>query len=191
MFSFLRGRIVEKSPTQVVVEVGGVGYQVRTPVTVSAHLPESGEILIHTVLAVREDAHTLYGFHSKEARGLFTRLLKVTGVGPQMALSIMSGGEVAEIESALSRRDVAWLRSVRGVGEKTAQRLVVELSADYPEGGRADLPGAARDAVEALLTLGFDRKEAERRVAAARKSAGEGAPAARLIQDAVRARIGL
>lgn len=191
MFSFLRGRIAEKSPTQVVVEVGGVGYQVRTPVTVSAHLPESGEILIHTVLAVREDAHTLYGFHSKEARGLFTRLLKVTGVGPQMALSIMSGGEVAEIESALSRRDVAWLRSVRGVGEKTAQRLVVELSADYPEGGRADLPGAARDAVEALLTLGFDRKEAERRVAAARKSAGEGAPAARLIQDAVRARIGL
>lgn len=190
MFSFLRGRIAEKSPTQVVVEVGGVGYQVRTPVTVSAHLPDSGEILIHTVLAVREDAHTLYGFHSKEARALFTRLLKVTGVGPQMALSIMSGGEVPEIESALSRRDVAWLRSIRGVGEKTAQRLVVELSADYPEGGRAEAPSAARDAVEALLTLGFDRKEAERRVAAARKSAGDGAPAARLIQDAVRARIG-
>ncbi len=189
MYSFLRGRIVEKTPAEVTVEVGGVGFQVRTPFTVSAHLPESGEILLHTVLVVREDAHILYGFHTKDARALFMRLLKATGVGPQTALAILSGGEVPEIERALSRRDVAWLKGIRGVGEKIAQRLVMELADDYPERGLA-LPAAVRDAVDALLTLGYDRKDAERRVAAARKSAGPDAPAARLIQEAVRGRMG-
>ena len=188
MFSFLRGRIIEKSPTEVVVEVAGVGYQVRVPFTVSAHLPESGDVLLHTVLVVREDAHTLYGFHTRPARALFSRLLKVTGVGPQTALSILSGGEVAEIEGALSRRDVGWLKGIRGVGEKTAQRLVMELADDYPERGQA-APAATRDAVEALLTLGFERKDAEKRIAAARKAAGPAALAARLIQEAVRGRM--
>ncbi len=188
MYSFLRGRIVEKLPTELVLEVGGVGYQIRVPLSVSAALPESGEVLLHTVFVVREDAQVLYGFDTRQARALFARLLKVTGVGPQMALAILSGGAVREIEGALRRRDAAWLTAIRGVGEKTAQRLVMELAQAYPESG-AEVPAASHDAVEALLSLGYERKEAQRRVAAAAKKLGPDGPIGPLIQEAVRGRM--
>lgn len=187
MYSFLRGRIVRKRPTEVVLDVGGIGFEVRVPLTVSAALPDAGEVLLHTVFVVREDAQVLYGFDTEAARSLFARLLKVTGVGPQTALAILSGGSVDEIRGAIRARDVSRLTAVRGVGEKTAQRVVLELAAACD--GDAVAPGVSPDAVEALLSLGFDRREAQRRVSAALARLGASAPIDALIRDAVRAKM--
>ena len=189
MFAYLRGRVAEKRPTEIVLDVGGVAFRLRVPLTASARFPAGGEAQVFTSLVVRQDEISLYGFHGPEARWLFERLLRISGIGPQTALSILSGGEVPEILKAVRSGDAAWLTEIRGVGKKTAQRVILELAAEAAEGPPSEEPEASRDAAQALISLGYGRQEAERRVAAAREKAGKSVGIEALIREAVRGRM--
>lgn len=181
MYAFLRGRVVERKPTEVTVDVGGIGYRVRVPVGTPDRLSFSGEALLHVHLVVREDDLSLYGFATPLEREVFRKLMRVSGVGPQTALAVLSGGTVPELVGALKKQDVAWFKRVRGVGPRLAQRLVVELADEkWPaEAAAAEGSGAPdlmSDAVAALISLGFDRPASEKRVRKALADAGSGKP---------------
>ena len=178
MIGRLRGRIVERHPPQLLLDVNGVGYEVEAPMSTFYALPSgSDEVVLYTHLAVREDAHVLYGFARESDRRLFRALLKVTGVGGKMALGVLSGMSADEFAAAVQRGDVAALTRLPGVGRKTAERLVVELRdkvapaspGDAPLAAAAAMPGGApagadADAVSALIALGYKAPEASRMV---------------------------
>jgi Holliday junction DNA helicase RuvA len=176
MITFLNGQIVEKQPTRVVLDVGGVGYEVLIPISSYDRLPQTGESCrILTFDHVREDAHVLFGFMTGPERDLFVQLIGVNGIGPKLALSVLSGMSVREIKSAVVEGDVKRLSSVSGVGKKTAERLVVELrhrmsEADFLEAaaGVVDSDGGddlrARDAILALTALGHAQVTAQKMV---------------------------
>jgi Holliday junction DNA helicase RuvA len=182
MIAQLRGRLVRKQPQEVVVDVGGVGYRVAIPLSTFYRLGELGsevELLTHT--QVREDVLALFGFLTAAEQALFERLIAVSGVGPRLAVSILSGIEAPELVTALKTSDVARLTRIPGVGRKTAERLVVELkdrmlgleaAAAEPPAGAAP-PSAKDDLVSALVHLGYSRPEAERGAERALKD-GEG-----------------
>ena len=167
MIGRLTGRLVDKSPPQVVLDVQGVGYEVEVPMSTFFNLPTLGEavtLLIHFV--VREDAHVLFGFLSAAERSTFRELVKISGVGPRTALSILSGLSVNELAQAVSRQDGARLVKVPGIGKKTAERLLLELKGKL--GTDLSLPacvGALSDAqadiVQALQALGYNDREAQ------------------------------
>jgi holliday junction DNA helicase RuvA len=170
----LSGRILRKGPQEVVVETAGVGYRVAIPLSTFYRLaPEDGEVSLRIHTHVREDALQLFGFLTAREHELFERLISVTGVGPKLATSILSGIEADDLTEALRDSDVARLTRIPGVGKKTAERLVVELRDKMPAvlpGGDADPEprgGAGTvkaDLVSALANLGYSRPEAERGV---------------------------
>jgi holliday junction DNA helicase RuvA len=169
MIGSLRGRIASKSPPQLTVEVGGLGYEVEAPMSTFFHLPGVGEeVRLLTHLVVREDAHTLYGFASEEERRLFRSLIKVSGVGPKIALALLSGISVSAFAECVQREDVTALTRVPGVGRKTAERLIVEMRDRLapPAVPGAELAGAAAtpesEAYGALVALGYRPAEATR-----------------------------
>lgn len=173
MIAQLRGRILHKGPGEVVLDVGGVGYRVAIPVSTFYRLADVGSearLLTHT--HVREDALALYGFLTSEEQELFELLIDVAGVGPRLAVNILSGIEAPELVQALRASDVARLTRIPGVGKKTAERLVVELKekAQRLAAGVAATSGAApattlkEDLVSALANLGYSRPEAEKGV---------------------------
>ncbi|MBX3744958.1 MAG: Holliday junction branch migration protein RuvA [Verrucomicrobiae bacterium] len=172
MIDFLRGTLHHALPTQVSVEVGGVGYEVLIPVSSFDALPPPGhEVRLLTHLMVREDAHTLYGFATAPERELFRLLIgTVSGIGPRLALNILSGMAPTHFRAAVAQRDVRALSQISGVGKKTAERIVLELKDKV---GQVAIPGAeavihpetapdrlAHDAVLALVALGFKQAEA-------------------------------
>ena len=177
MIGLLRGALLEKRPNQVIVDAGGVGYEVRIPLsTFSAlgALHEQVTLLIHT--HVREDQIALFGFVSAREKHLFELLLSVSGLGPALALRLLSGMSAEEIIPAVRRGDVEALTRIKGVGKKTAERIVVELRDKFaaaesvaPEArvGRSQLE---EDLLSALQNQGYDRREAERRLESLRKS---------------------
>ena len=182
MIAHLRGRLLEKQPNRIVVDVGGVGYDVFVPLSTFYSLGDPGDevaLRIHT--HVREDALTLYGFATRLEQGLFERLIGVSGIGPRLALSVLSGIEPLELVRAIERGDVARLTAIPGVGKKTSERLVLELKDRLP---RAQLAAAVAgltapeepvlrdDVLSALLNLGYHRPLAERAVDAAIKTFG-------------------
>lgn len=182
MITFLHGTVVEKQPTRVVLDVGGVGYEVAIPLSSYDGLSRKGEpcrVLIHDY--VREDTHDLYGFMSESERRMFILLLGISGVGPKLALSALSGMSVVDITCAVMEGDIKRLSTISGVGRKTAERIVVELrdrigSAEALEavaaGGRAgDGSQAARDAVTALAALGYKPDAARKMVSDAMRRA--------------------
>jgi len=178
----LRGRLLRKQPQEAVVEVGGVGYRVAIPLSTFYRLGETGcEVTLLTHTHVREDALALFGFLTAAEQALFERLILVSGVGPRLALSILSGIEAPELVAALQSGDVVRLTRIPGVGKKTAERLVVELK-DKVKGllEQEELPAAAspasaqEDLVSALVHLGYSRSEAERGVERALREGGEG-----------------
>jgi Holliday junction DNA helicase RuvA len=182
MIAQLRGRLVRKQPQEVVVDVGGVGYRVAIPLSTFYRLGEVGgevELLTHT--QVREDVLALFGFLTPAEQALFERLIAVSGVGPRLAVSILSGIEAPELVAALKTSDVARLTRIPGVGRKTAERLVVELKdrmagleAAAAEPAAEAAPSSAKeDLVSALVHLGYSRPEAERGAERALKD-GEG-----------------
>ncbi len=175
MIGFLRGRIVNKQPPVLLLDVGGVGYEVEAPMSTFYELPDVGsEITLHTHLVVREDAHLLFAFASEPERWLFRQLIKVSGVGARVALTILSGASVEQFARAVHDGDAASLTRLPGIGKKTAERLIVEMRdrlKDAATGGAA-LPGgigaapasATDEAFDALVALGYKPPEAMRMI---------------------------
>jgi len=172
MITFLQGQLVEALPTQIIVEVGGVGYEVLIPLSSYDKLPAPGKSLhVLTHLVVREDAHVLYGFMSAAERELFRLLINnVSGIGPKIALNVLSGVSVTAFRGAVANGDVKALSQISGVGKKTAERIVVELKDKIGAAGAWEASSAQRtlspedqkinDAVLALIALGFKQIEA-------------------------------
>ncbi|MEY2891628.1 MAG: hypothetical protein RJA98_1536 [Pseudomonadota bacterium] len=164
MIGRLTGQLAEKSPPQLILDVAGVGYEVDVPMSTFFNLPGLGErvtLLIHFV--VREDAHILFGFLSHEERNTFRQLIKISGVGPRMALSILSGLSVAELAQAVSLKQAGRLVKVPGIGKKTAERLLLELDGKLGAaiGGPAVvMDDPQNDILQALVALGYSDKEA-------------------------------
>src|SRR3989475_8086542 len=195
MISFLHGKLVEALPTQVTLEVNGVGYEVLIPLSSYDKLPSPGqEVRLLTHLAVREDAHVLYGFMTTAERELFRLLINtVSGIGPKIALNILSGMNARAFRGAVANGDVQALSQISGVGRKTAERIVVELKDKVGAAGAWEASSAQRalspedqkinDAVLALMALGFKQVEAHDSV---RKVQGALGPQA-TIEDLVRA----
>jgi Holliday junction DNA helicase RuvA len=180
VIAHLHGRILRKAPQEVVVDVGGVGYRVQIPVSTFVRLGGEGEevsLLVHT--HVREDAIALFGFLSAPEQALFERLIGVAGVGPRLAVNILSGIEAPDLVAALRGGDVVRLTRIPGVGRKTAERLVVELRDKMPaleaQGAAAAPPDSPRDdLLSALANLGYSRGEAEKGVERALREDGSG-----------------
>jgi len=173
MIARLSGTLVSKQPPLLVIDVAGVGYEVEAPLRVFYDLPDVGQPLtILTHLSVKEDAHTLYGFGSEGERSLFRQLLKISGIGAKMALSILSGASGDELARYVADRDAAALTRLPGIGKKTAERIIIELrdKLDYlpagaaasPSGQAAPAGGAVGEAVNALIALGYKPQEAGR-----------------------------
>lgn len=181
MIAHLRGRVLRKSPQEVIVDVAGVGYRVAIPVSTFYRLGEEGaEVSLRVHTHVREDALALFGFLTAHEQDLFERLIQVAGVGPKLAVNILSGIEAAELAAALRGSDIARLTRVPGVGKKTAERLVVELkdkmppvAAEAEEEARAEAT-PKEDLLSALAHLGYSRGEAERGVDRALREDGSG-----------------
>lgn len=173
MITRLHGMLLSKSTADIVVDVNGVGYEVLVPMSTSFSLPEPGvAIVILTHLAVREDAQTLYGFATNAERDLFRQLIKVSGVGAKLALTILSGSSVDGFIQAVQDDDVATLQRLPGIGKKTAERLIVEMRdklkgqvvAGNTSGEAPESNSATQEAVVALVALGYKTAEAERMV---------------------------
>lgn len=173
MISYIRGILAEKTPARIVVEAAGVGYEVLVPLSSYDALPRPGdELLIHTHHHVREDVQQLYGFASERERQVFRMLISVSGIGPRLALGILSGASVEGITDAIVREEVEQLTLIPGIGRKTAQRLIVELKGRIAEeeamvvvgSGAAAVDSSARQAVEALIALGFTRAASKKAV---------------------------
>lgn len=180
MIGSLTGRITAKTPPQLTLEVGGIGYEVEAPMSTFYRLPPiGGETRLLTHLVVREDAHVLYGFASEPERALFRGLLKVSGVGPKIALALLSGITVEGFAQCVRNQDADTLTRVPGIGRKTAERLLVEMR-DRLDGATIAIPeragapvaaGAESEAFGALVALGYRPQEATRLL----KAVGEGA----------------
>ena len=168
MIGYLKGTLVAKQPPVVVIDVGGVGYELEAPMSTFYLLPDPGAALqLLTHLVVREDAHVLYGFASEGERALFRNLLKVSGVGARIALGVLSGISVDAFRDCVVSKDVAALVRVPGIGRKTAERLLVEMADRLPDDALARSNGSASSSAEseahgALLALGYRPAEAAR-----------------------------
>ena len=199
MIGLIQGTIIMKSPPMLLIDVQGVGYEVEAPMTTFYQLPEAGEnVQLYTHLAVREDAHLLYGFATQEERHLFRTLIKVNGVGARMALTILSGMEASEFAVCINEKDADRLTRLPGVGKKTAERLIVEMRDRLPRilqqshtnrddtGRNNSTDQATEDAISALIGLGYKPQEASRYVMAvadASKSSED------IIRDALKASV--
>ena len=164
MIGRLAGQLLEKSPPTVLIDVGGVGYEVDVPMSTFYDLPAAGQravLLVHQV--VREDAHLLYGFLTSPEREAFRQLIRISGVGPRIALSVLSGMSVDDLAQAVTLQEPARLTRVPGIGKKTAERLLLELKGKFgPEvAGRDTAPvdDTAADVLRALLSLGYSERE--------------------------------
>ena len=165
MIGRIHGKLVEKRPPQILVDVMGVGYEVDVPMSTFYQLPATGaEVSLHTHLVVREDAHQLYGFATEAERHAFRQLLKISGVGARTALSVLSGLSVSDLRDAVASQESARLTTVPGIGKKTAERLLLELRDKLdavlaaPAAAKGD--GQSGDITSALLALGYNDKEA-------------------------------
>lgn len=170
MITHLNGRLVEKSPTHIVVECNGVGYEVRISLNTSSLIGDEESIKIFTQFVVREDAQILYGFYEKEEREMFNFLTSVSGIGPSTAIIMLSGLAPIEIATAIATEDVTTLKSVKGIGTKTAERMIVDLKDkmlkfEVSENNVGGSDNRLRfDALTALISLGFNKKAAEKAI---------------------------
>ncbi|HJW53944.1 MAG TPA: Holliday junction branch migration protein RuvA [Burkholderiaceae bacterium] len=165
MIGRLSGILLEKNPPQLLIDCNGVGYEVGVPMSTFYNLPALGEkVTLLTHLAVREDAHLLYGFGTIDERNAFRQLIKISGIGARTALSVLSGMSVADLSHAITLQEAGRLTKVPGIGKKTAERLLLELKgklgADLGAAGGAAHHDASSDILNALLALGYSDKEA-------------------------------
>ncbi|WPC73119.1 Holliday junction branch migration protein RuvA [Vibrio porteresiae] len=204
MIGRLRGILIEKQPPEVLIEVGGVGYEVQMPMSCFYELPNVGEeAVIYTHFVVREDAQLLYGFNTVKERALFRQVIKANGVGPKMGLAILSGMTASQFVSCVEREDISTLVKLPGVGKKTAERLVVEMKDRLKGWGAGDLftpatdaapidsfpageQSAEEEAVSALLALGYKPAQASKVVS---QIAKPGMSSEQLIRDALKSMV--
>ncbi len=184
MIAFLRGRLLEKHPNRLVIDVQGVGYEVHVPLSTFYRMPEpGGDVSLRVHTHVREDAISLFGFANALELQIFERLIAISGIGPKLALAVLSGIEASELVVAVQRGDVARLTAIPGIGKKTAERIELELKDRLPAAVTADVQTAAGEAssdvradlLSALLNLGYHRALAEKAVDAALKLPGDAA----------------
>lgn len=193
MIDILKGQLSAKAPTHLIVEVGGVGFRVLIPLSTYEELPSEGPVRLHTHLHVQEDALRLYGFATAGERDCFRLLIGISGVGPATAIGILSGCTVAQFRAAITTADDRLLRKIKGVGPKTAQRLILELKdsvALRSISGTARTPAssadlAVQDAVLALISLGYASSAAEQVVRTALASLPANAPVGDIVKKAL------
>lgn len=201
MIGRICGELIEKTPGQALVDCGGLGYEVDIPYTTFFHLPETGQdVILHTHFAVREDAHSLFGFASRLDRDLFRLLIRVNGVGPKLALTILSGLDASQFVQCVDNKEASALVKIPGVGKKTAERLVMEmgdklgslegtggaqvsLEAVRPEQSASQVERPGEEAEAALIALGYRPQEAAK---ALNQVDGEGLTSQELIRLALR-----
>lgn len=198
MIGQIRGILVEKKPPEILVDVGGLSYELQIPMSTAYQLPEVGsELRLHTHFVVREDAQLLYGFYELKDKALFRALIRVNGVGPKMALAILSGMAADEFARTVRDNDVVAMTRMPGIGKKTAERLIVEMRDRLTEWDDAEaaaaLPGATqstsamgKEAETALLALGYKPQQAARAVAMVLKSDPEAPDSESLIRLALK-----
>ena len=198
MITYLHGTLIEALPTQVTVEVNGVGYEALIPLSSFDKLPAPGQsVKLLTHLVVREDAHVLYGFMTAAERGLFRLLINhVSGIGPKIAVNILSGIQVTAFRGAVAGGDIKMLSQISGVGKKTAERIVIELKDKIGPGGVLEAQSAQRalssdeqkinDAVLALIALGFKAAEAHETVRGTLAVLGAGASLEELVRASLK-----
>jgi Holliday junction DNA helicase RuvA len=183
VIAYLRGSILEKHPNRLIVDVGGVGYDVAVPLSTFYGLGEpGGEVVLRIHTHVREDALSLFGFASRLEQELFEKLIGISGIGPKVALAVLSGIEPRDLVNAIHQSDLARLTAIPGVGRKTAERMVVELKDRLPKAEPVAAPDAGApapsvlrdDLLSALMNLGYHRPLAEKAVDAALKSSAGG-----------------
>lgn len=183
MIAYLSGRLVFKDPTYVIIDVGGIGYQVKISLQTYSKIKDEGQIRLLTFLHIKEDAHTLYGFKEESEKRLFLLLISINGVGPNTGLMILSSLSTDEIEQAILSGDVGTIQAVKGIGAKTAQRIILELKDKIgkstseltaPLGFLKSSNKIREEALQALITLGFPRAVAEKNIAQVlKKTTGE------------------
>lgn len=168
MITQVRGKLVEKNPTEVVVDCNGVGYLLHISLNTFSSLPADENVVLYTHLSIREDAHTLFGFINKTEREIFKLLISVSGVGPSIARTMLSSMTSEEIQNAIASENVALIQSVKGIGVKTAQRVIVDLkdkilkTFDIDEVSVRTSNTNKDEALSALEVLGFQRKQSEK-----------------------------
>lgn len=170
MIGHLNGKLVEKNPTDLVIECGGIGYEVKISLHTFSAISSDESIKLFTKLIVREDAHILYGFSSKEEREMFNHLISVSGIGPNTAMIMLSSMVPDEIAHAIQSEDVKTIQSIKGIGVKTAQRVIIDLKGKmlkivFSTENSFNQSNTNRfDALTALVSLGFDKKSAEKAI---------------------------
>ncbi|MEN8776852.1 MAG: Holliday junction branch migration protein RuvA [Polaribacter sp.] len=168
MITQIRGRLVEKNPTEVVVDCNGVGYLLHISLNTFSSLPDNENVVLYTHLSIREDAHTLFGFINKTEREVFKLLISVSGVGPSIARTMCSSMTSEEIQNAIASENVPLIQSVKGIGAKTAQRVIVDLkdkilkTFDVDEVSATTSNTNKDEALSALEVLGFQRKQSDK-----------------------------
>jgi Holliday junction DNA helicase RuvA len=172
MIGFLRGTLVNKTAPQVLLDVNGVGYNILAPMSTFYDLPETGQVVqLLTHLSIREDAHVLFGFLSEQERSLFRSLIRINGVGPKLALAILSGISIEDFQRCVFENNIATLVKLPGIGKKTAERLIIEMRDRLPEisgtthaNQTTTTISATAEAIHALVSLGFNETDAQRMV---------------------------
>ena len=195
MISYLKGRLVRKEPTFAVVDVNGVGYHVIISLQTYSEIKDQEQITLFTHLNIREDAHILFGFSRENERRLFQHLISVNGVGPSTAIVMLSYLSIEELRTAIVREDVTTLQRIKGIGGKTAQRVIIELKdklrKDSPEEALQSISGTGHntlrnEALSALITLGISKSAAEKSVDAVLKKSGNTVTLEDLVKQALK-----
>ncbi len=195
MITFLKGKLVQKDPTHVVIDVNGVGYHVNISLQTFSEIKDQENVLIHTHLSIREDAHVLFGFSNGSEKKLFQQLISVNGVGPSTAIVMLSYMNSAEIKNAIVHDDAAALQAIKGIGGKTAQRVIIELKDKLKKESWEESPSTVstgphntvrKEALSALLTLGLPKAVAEKSVDTVLKKSGNTITLEDLVKQALK-----
>lgn len=170
MITHIRGKLVEKNPTYAIIECNGVGYFLHISLNTFSKIPDSEAVILYTHLSIREDAHTLFGFVDKTEREIFILLISVSGVGPSIARTMLSSMTTDQIQQAIATEDIATIQSVKGIGAKTAQRVIIDLkdkilkTYELSEDSTNTNNTLKEEALSALEVLGFSRKQVDKMV---------------------------
>lgn len=195
MIAFLTGKLVQKDPTHIVLDVNGVGYHVNISIQTFADIKDKESTLIYTHLAIREDAHVLYGFSTETEKKLFQQLISVNGVGPSTAIVMLSYMSTDELRQSIAREDAVTLQRIKGIGGKTAQRVIIELKDKVRKELQEDTQGQIsgiqhntlrNEALSALITLGITRSAAEKSVDTVLKRSGNTITLEDLVKQALK-----